>query len=85
MRIAFAIPLLLLCACRADVDEANDSVTLQYDQNLAENTVETVANETERIAGQVANDVEETADKIGNRVDVDTDGNEAANQAGNAN
>jgi hypothetical protein len=83
MRIAFALPLLLLAACRADVNQGNDSVTLQYDENLAENTAETVVNETEQIAGQIANDVEETADTIGNRVDVDvdTDGNEAAANA----
>ena len=81
MRIAIVLPLLLLGACQADVDEANDSVTLQYDENAAE----TVVNETEELAGQVVNDIEETAEKIGNRVDIETDGGNEAGNTTNAN
>lgn len=85
MRILITIPLLLAAACNMNVDQANDSVSLQYDENLAENTVETVANKAEEIGGQVVNDVQETASQVDNRVDVegdvnvDVDGNETAN------
>jgi hypothetical protein len=87
MRKALALPLLMLFAgCEADVNQANDSVTLQYDENLAESTVDTVTNEAEEIGGLIVNDVQETADTVQNEVgdvdvdvDVNTDGEAAAN------
>ena len=45
MRIAIALPLLLaLGACNVSRDEGNDSVTVQYDQNTAENAAADVGN-----------------------------------------
>ena len=77
MRVLMTVPMLLLfAACNAEVDDANDSVTLDYDQNLAENTVEDVASGAENLAGQVANDVSESADRVQEEVgeaDVDVD------------
>lgn len=76
MRTAiFILPLVLLGACRADVDETNDSVTLQYSENLAEsalndmgNAAEDVGNEAENLAKDVGNDVGDTAEKVENEV-----------------
>lgn len=80
MRNAFVLPLLLLGACQADVDDTNDSVSLEYDQNLAENTAETVGREAQDIGGHIVNDVEEAAGAVQTEVgevdaDVDVDTN----------
>lgn len=86
MRIAFALPLLLLGACQADVNDTNDSVTLEYDQNLAENTAETVGAEAREIGGHIANDVGEAAEAVQTEVgEVDADVDVNADVDANAN
>ena len=72
MRIALAIPLLLLGACNVSKD--GNSVTVQYDQNTAENTAADIGNTAQNIAADISNDVHKTGDKIENKVgnaDVD--------------
>ena len=72
MRIAIAVPLLLLAAC--NVSKEGNSVTVQYDENTAENVVEDIGDTAKNVGGAIANDVEETADKVQNTdVDVDVD------------
>ena len=66
MRIALAIPLLLLRACNVSKD--GNSVTVQYDQNTAENTAADIGNTAQNIAGDIGNDVQRTGDKIQNRI-----------------
>ena len=66
MRIAFAIPLLLLGACNVSKD--GNSVTVQYDQNTAENTAADIGNTAQNIAADIGNDVQKTGDKIQNKV-----------------
>jgi (p)ppGpp synthase/HD superfamily hydrolase len=78
MRALIFVPLLAMAGCQVTKDDANDSVTAQYNEEVAENIVEELGNTAEA----VANDVEETADKLGNRlenvdVDVDIDTNKA--------
>ncbi|HWU92432.1 MAG TPA: hypothetical protein VN106_04200 [Sphingomicrobium sp.] len=77
MRIALVIPLLLLGACNVSKD--GNAVTIQYDQNKAENTAADIGNTAQNIAGDIGNDVQNTGDKINNKVIVhkstDTDGN----------
>ena len=71
MRIALAaIPLLLLGACNVSKD--GNSVTVQYDQNTAQNTAADIGNTAQTIGGDIANDVQKTGDKIQNKVG-DTD------------
>ena len=84
MRLILALPLLALGACQVTTDDKNDQMTIEYNQDVAENGVADVANTAEDLAGKVANDVEQTADKVENKadnldvkVDVDTDGNKA--------
>ena len=72
MRIAFVIPLLLLGACNVSKD--GNAVTVQYDQNKAQNTAADVGNTARNIAADISNDVQKTGDKIENKVgntDVD--------------
>ncbi|HZB68849.1 MAG TPA: hypothetical protein VE403_00630 [Sphingomicrobium sp.] len=80
MRILIALPLLALAACQVTKDDANDSVTVEYNQDLAENGLEDAGNLAENVGEAIANDVGEAADKIENTdvdVDVDTDANKA--------
>ena len=67
MRTALAISaLLLLGAC--NVSKNGNSVTVQYDQNTAENTAATIGNTAQNIGSEIANDVQNTGDKIENKV-----------------
>jgi hypothetical protein len=68
MRFALAIPLVLLAgAC--NVSKEGNAVTVQYDQNTAENTVADIGNTAQNIGADIANDVQRTGEKIGNKVD----------------
>ena len=65
--------LLALC-CAAliagcNVSKEGNAVTVQYDQNTAENAVADVANTAENVAADVDNEVKNTGDKIDNKVD----------------
>ena len=80
MRVLIILPLLAAAACQVQTDDANDSVTVQYNQDVAENGLQDAGN----LAADVAGDVENTAEKIGDKientdvdVDVKTDGNAA--------
>ena len=81
MRIALALPLAVaLAGCNVSRDDANDSMTVQYDQNTAENAAADVGNFAQDVGGAIANDVEATADKVQNAdVDVDVDANVQTN------
>ena len=80
MRILIAAPVLLvLGACNVTKD--GNAVTVQYDQNTAENTAADVGNAAQNIAADIGNDVQSTGAKIQNKVgntDVDVKiGNDA--------
>jgi len=65
MRILIAIPALLaLGAC--NVSKEGNAVTVQYDQNTAENAAADVGNTAQNIAADIGNDVKNTSDKIQN-------------------
>jgi hypothetical protein len=81
MRTLLALPLLALAACQVTKDEANNSTTIEYNGEAAENSVDAAANTAGQIAGDIANDVQETAAKVGNKVEnieVKVDTNTAA-------
>ena len=84
-RIALiVVPLLLLGACKVNNDKANDQVSIEYNQDLAENVASDVGNTAENIGGIIANDVSATADKVENEVD-EHDADAPANNSANAN
>jgi len=65
MRILNAIPaLLVLGAC--NVSKEGNAVTVQYDQNTAENTAADIGNTAQNIANDIGTDVKKTGDKIQN-------------------
>ena len=84
MRLIFVLPMLALGACQVTTDDKNDQMTIEYNQDVAENGIADAANTAEELAGKVSNDVQQTADKVENKtenldvdVDIDTDGNKA--------
>jgi hypothetical protein len=78
MRAILALPLLALAlaGCKVTKDDTNDTITAEFNQDIAENGLMDVGNVAENVGEAIANDVEETADKVQN-VDVDVDTNKA--------
>ena len=73
MRALIALPLLAMAACQVTKDDANDSVTVEYNQDVAENGLEDAGNLAENVGEAISNDVSEAADKVENvEVEVDT-------------
>jgi hypothetical protein len=65
MRIAFAIPLLLLLgACQVSKDEANGTTSITYNSDVAENAAADIGNTAENIAGDIGNDVQKIGEKF---------------------
>ena len=76
MRILIAIPALLaLGAC--NVSKEGNAVTVQSDQNTAENAAADIGNTAENIAADIGNDVQNTSAKIKNKTDNDDNDNNA--------
>ena len=81
MRIALALPLLLLGACQVSKDDANDSASITFNGDVAENAAADIGNTAGNLAASIGNELEETGDKIKNTdVDVDVDTNTADNK-----
>ena len=83
MRILIAIPAMLaLGACNVTKD--GNAVTVQYDQNTAENTAADIGNTAQNIATDIGNDVKTTGEKIQDKTgntDIDVKiGNSAADE-----
>jgi hypothetical protein len=74
MRIALAIPLLLLGACQVSKDDNNGTTTVTYNSDVAENAAADVGNTAQNIAADIGNDLAKTGGKIQNKVS-DTDVN----------
>ena len=92
MRAAIILPLLTLglAGCQVSTDDANDSTTVQYNQDLAENVAGDVSNPAGAIAGHISNDVQDAAQTVQNEVgavdvDVDVSRDAPANASANAN
>ncbi len=68
MRIALAIPLLLLGACQVSKDDNNGTTSVTYNSDVAENAANDVGNTAQNIAGDIGNDVQRTGDKLENKV-----------------
>ena len=82
MRIMMlAIPLLLLGACNVTKDNANNTVSVTVNEEVAGNAVNDAGKQIENIAGDIGNDVRNTGDKLSNTdVDVNVDANVQTNK-----
>ena len=73
MRILIALPLLALAACQVSKDEANNTVSVTFNQEVAANTTEDIQNVGENVAAGVGNEIKRVGDRIDNTsVKVDT-------------
>lgn len=68
MRIALAIPLLLLGACQVSKDNNNGTTSVTYNSDVAGNAAKDVGNTAGNIAADIGNDVKKTGEKIQNKV-----------------
>ena len=74
MRILLVFPLLLVAACNVERDEGNGTTTVEFNEDVAENTAADIANGAEDVAEGAANVAAEAGDAIQNEVgDVDVD------------
>jgi hypothetical protein len=76
MRIALAIPLLLLGACQ--VSKGENEVSVTYNEDVAANAAADIGNTAENIAADIGNEAKSTGEKIENRIgntDVDVNVN----------
>ena len=71
--------ILTLGACQVSNDDANDTVSVTYNEDLAENTAADVSNTAQEVAGDVANGVDQAGERLQN-VDVDIDANTQDNR-----
>ena len=69
MRLILAVPLLALAACQVSKDKGNDTVTAEFNGDVAENQLAAAGNEAENIAADITNDVKQTANKVENKAD----------------
>ena len=84
MRLIMIAPFALLAACQ--VSEGNNSTTLSYNQDVAENAVADIANGAEEAGEAIANGTEEAVDRAQNvEIEVDTNTADNANSTGNSN
>ena len=81
MRILLLTPLLLVGACNVSTD--NNAVTVQYDQNTAENAAADVGNTAQDMGNAIGNEVDETAAKVNNSGIVANDDNRAESNTTN--
>ena len=64
MRILALVPVALLAACQ--VSEGNNSMTVSYNQDVAENAAADVANGAEEAGAAIANSAREAGQAIEN-------------------
>ena len=84
MRLIAIAPFALLAACQ--VSEGNNSVTVSYNQDVAENAVDDVANAAQEAGTAIANGTEEAVDRAQNvEIEVDTNTADNADTASNSN
>ena len=86
MRILFALPLLAAAACNVDNDSANDTMTLEYNQERIEDVASDVADTAGNVASSVGNVAVSTGRAIGNEVgdiDIDVSRNRDGDAGGN--
>ncbi len=84
MKVCLLAPFLILGGCNVSTDSNNDQMTVQYDQQTAQNVASDAGNTAEGIGRAIANDVDETAAKVNNSDIVADDGkNQSRSNDGN--
>lgn len=87
MRMLLAIPVLMLGACNFDNDAANDSMSLQYNQQRIEDAARATAKSAREVGAAAGNVAQSTGRAVRNEVgdiDVDVDVSRNRNRNGSA-
>ena len=74
MRVALALPFLLLGACQVSKDDNNGTMSVTYNSDVAENALADVGNTAQNVAADIGNDVQKEGGKIEDKInntDVD--------------
>jgi|tagenome__1003787_1003787.scaffolds.fasta_scaffold16931420_2 hypothetical protein len=71
MRIIFVLPVLLLGACQMSKDNANNTVSVTLNEEVAANAAADVGNTVQNVAADVGNDVKTEGARVQNHVDAD--------------
>ena len=66
MRILIAIPLLLAAGCNVSKDEANNTVSMTFNEEQAANTANDISNGVQNVASDVGNEASNLGDKVQN-------------------
>ena len=87
MRILLAaVPLLLATGCNVERDAENGTTTLEFNEDVAQNTAADIANGAENVAEGAGNVAAQAGDAIQNEVgDVDVDVDVNRNAPANSN
>ena len=82
MRALIALPAIaLLAACQVSKDDATDTVSVTYNEDVAENAAADVAATAQNVGEDIANGVDAAGDRVQNTdVDVDVDTNTQDNR-----
>ena len=86
MRVILVLPVLLLGACQVSKDQANNTVSVTLNEDVAANAAADVSNTAQNIAADVGNEAKSTGAKIENKVDstrVDVNANVQTNVQSN--
>ena len=68
MRIISILPVLLLGACQVSKDDANNTLSVTLNEDVAANTAADISNTAQNIAADVGNEAKSTGEKIENKV-----------------
>lgn len=69
MRIALAIPLLLLGACQVSKDANNGTASVSYNSDVAANAANDIGAKATNIAADISNDVKTEGGRVKNKID----------------
>ena len=74
MCLGSAFMSVALGACQVTEDKGNGTTTVEFNQDVAENSAAVAVDKAQDVAGTIAADAKREADKLGNKVgDVDVD------------
>jgi hypothetical protein len=64
MRILMIVPALLLGACNVSTDANNDAMTVQYNEQAAQNAAADVTNTAQDVGNAISNGVNEAGNEV---------------------
>jgi hypothetical protein len=79
MRILIVMPLLALGACNVSTDQNNQAVTVQYNQEEAQNTAADISNTAQNVGQEIGNEATTAANAINQKVAGENNSDDSTN------